>query len=320
MQDIIRNGKGGTKAQCINNAINALKERKNVFIDRCNLDREQRSEFVKLGGPQIEVHAVVLDLPAKTCISRSIKRTGHEGHLQGGKAAQVVNRMLQKKELPKLSEGFSRITVCQNEIDVQTAVNTYSVLGPFDSLPSGSFGQRNSEAKIQLGIMKFLKKVEDPTSAELDKNKIEDSLSTETTRERDPSCIHDVPTLAFPSISTADFQFNYEMAADIIVEKVEEFVNKIDNARLVLVDLSHGSKVLSLTKVKAEKKNINSNRFFTFVGDITRLYSCGGLHCNVIANAANWYGFWNAYILFTSVFVEVQFHYSIVYLIYLLTG
>lgn len=287
-QDIIRNGKGGTKAQCINNAINALKERKNVFIDRCNLDREQRSEFVKLGGPQIEVHAVVLDLPAKTCISRSIKRTGHEGHLQGGKAAQVVNRMLQKKELPKLSEGFSRITVCQNEIDVQTAVNTYSVLGPFDSLPSGSFGQRNSEAKIQLGIMKFLKKVEDPTSAELDKNKIEDSLSTETTRERDPSCIHDVPTLAFPSISTADFQFNYEMAADIIVEKVEEFVNKIDNARLVLVDLSHGSKILSLTKVKAEKKNINSNRFFTFVGDITRLYSCGGLHCNVIANAANW--------------------------------
>ncbi|XP_019093273.1 PREDICTED: transcription factor bHLH140-like [Camelina sativa] len=70
-------------------AISSLKEGKSVFIDRCNLNREQRSEFVKLGGPGIEVHAVVLKLPAQVCISRSVKRTGHEGNLQGGRAAAV---------------------------------------------------------------------------------------------------------------------------------------------------------------------------------------------------------------------------------------
>ena len=100
--------------------------------------------------------------------------------------------------------------------------------------------------------------------------------------------LDDIPTLAFPSISTSDFQFNHEKAADIIVEKVAEFSNKFRNARLVLVDLSHKSKILSLVKAKIAGKNIDAQKFFTHVGDITHLYSRGGLRCNVIANAANW--------------------------------
>lgn len=322
LQDIIGNGKAGTKTDCIKSATNALKEGKSVFIDRCNIDREQRADFLKLGGLVVQKHAVVLDLPAKLCISRSVKRTGHEGNLQGGKAAAVVNRMLQKKELPKLSEGFTRITFCYNEEDVEDAINTYSVLGPLDTLPSGCFGQKNSEAKIQLGIMKFFKKVDMPGKEGLDESNTQSCSHNQTTEEKaasprrtgsdsDPSehvhkdvedCAHQemgsfsgtifldsVPTLAFPSISTADFQFDLEKASGIIVDKVEEFVNKLGNARLVLVDLSHKSKVLSMVRAKASQKNIDSKKFFTFVGDITRLYSEGGLRCNVIANAANWY-------------------------------
>ncbi|KAF2306426.1 hypothetical protein GH714_017973 [Hevea brasiliensis] len=319
-QDTINNGKAGTKPQCLKAAASALKEGKSVFIDRCNLDREQRVEFVKLGGSQIDVHAVVLDLPAQLCISRSVKRTGHEGNLQGGKAAAVVNRMLQKKELPKLSEGLSRIMFCQSESDVQAAINTYCALGPLDTLPNGSFGQKNPDAKVQLGIMKFLKKVDVPSNAGSSSGSVQDSAFPQVSKERNNSCKgpdnlsslsaackevkesedlpkhsigcdvtpDSIPTLAFPSISTADFQFNSEKASDIMVEKVEEFVKKLGNARLVLVDLSHGSKILSLVRVKAAQRNIDSKKFFTFVGDITQLYSQGGLRCNVIANAANW--------------------------------
>ncbi|OVA02743.1 Histidine triad (HIT) protein [Macleaya cordata] len=314
-QDTIGNGKAGTKAQCLKSATDALKDGKSVFIDRCNLEREQRSDFVKLGGSNVDVHAVVLDLPARLCISRSIKRTGHEGNLQGGKAAAVVNRMLQKKELPKLNEGFSRITFCLNERDVEEAVKTYSALGPLDTLPSGCFGQKNPDAKVQLGIMKFLKKVEAPD------NSSKDPVSKKESKESDTSCkeretvtssvgntdekvkededlrkdsstgatsLNDVPTLAFPSISTSDFQFNHEKASDIIVEKVEEFLNKVGNARLVLVDLTAGSRILTSVKVKAAQRSIDSNKFFTLVGDITQLYTKGGLRCNVIANVANW--------------------------------
>ncbi|OWM81694.1 hypothetical protein CDL15_Pgr007732 [Punica granatum] len=316
-QDIIGNGKSGTKAQCLKSATSALDDGKSVIIDRCNLDREQRAEFVKLGNPQVDVHAVVLDLPAQLCISRSVKRTGHEGNLQGGKAAAVVNRMLQKKELPKLSEGFSRIMFCHNDAEIQDAVKTYSSLEPFDDLPRGCFGQRSHEAKVQVGIMKFLKKADAPSSGRTPKvDRVQRHLSPQSSDKKDQSSerkdgglglinfsekeemgsketaacssSNDIPTLAFPSISTADFQFNLDKASDIIVEKVEECLGKLGNARLVLVDLSHGSKILSLVKAKAEKKNIDSSKFFTFVGNIVHLFTKGGLRCSVIANAANW--------------------------------
>lgn len=161
-QDTVNSGKAGTKLQCLKSAANALKEGKSVLIDRCNLDREQRADFLQLGVPKVELHTVVLDFSAQICISRSVKRTGHDGNLQGGKAAAVVNRMLQNKELPKLTEGFSRIPFCQTDSDVSAALNTYRALGPVDTLPHGCFGQKK-DAKVQLGIMKFLKKVEVPT-------------------------------------------------------------------------------------------------------------------------------------------------------------
>jgi aprataxin len=292
-QDIVNNGKAGTKAQCLKMATDSLREGKSVFIDRCNLDREQRSEFIKLGGPEFEVHAVVLELPAQVCISRSVKRTGHEGNLQGGRAAAVVNKMLQSKELPKVNEGFSRIMFCYSDADVDNAVNMYNKLGPMDTLPSGCFGEKKLDTKSQPGIMKFFKKVSAlPASSS--------NEATNTTRKADEMTANVrvspvklgsadiVPTLAFPSISTADFQFDLEKASDIIVEKAEEFLSKLGTARLVLVDLSRGSKILSLVKAKASQKNIDSAKFFTFVGDITKLRSEGGLHCNVIANATNW--------------------------------
>ncbi|KAI0531235.1 hypothetical protein KFK09_000788 [Dendrobium nobile] len=309
-QDTIANGKAGTKAQCLQSAANALQEGKNVLIDRCNLELEQRSEFVKLGGARADVHAVVLDLPARVCISRSVQRTGHEGNLQGGKAAAVVNRMLQKKALPNLNEGFSRITFCHNDDDVKTAVNTYSLLGLFDSLPPGIIGQKSGDAKVQQGIMKFFKKVD------TDGNCSQNSAPKHENNENNPRPMgiekgnevgkdeqkndmllnpsvsdfqwNDAPTLAFPSISTSDFQFNMDKASDVIVEAVADFFSKVDKVKLILVDLSSKSKMLSLVKVKASKKNVDTTRFSTYAGDITRLYTGGGLHCNVIANASNW--------------------------------
>ncbi|KAL8196717.1 hypothetical protein R6Q57_024560 [Mikania cordata] len=296
-QDTIGNGKAGTKAQCLAISSASLKDKKSILIDRCNLDKEQRADFIKLKDSYlVDVHAVVLDLPAKLCISRSVNRTGHEGNLQGGKAAAVVNRMLQKKELPKLNEGFTRITFCQNEKDVQEAINTYGALSSSDVLPSGIFGERKTDTKVQLGIMKFLKRVDAPIKVSSDEKIPEPSNETiknnrhvnEGQEQSRNHPLDGVPTLAFPSISTADFQFNIEKASEIIVETVEEFVKKIGNGRLVLVDISHGSKILSLVKSKAAIKKIDSTKFITFVGDITKLRSGGGLHCNVIANAANW--------------------------------
>uniref|UniRef100_A0A453IAV5 Macro domain-containing protein n=1 Tax=Aegilops tauschii subsp. strangulata TaxID=200361 RepID=A0A453IAV5_AEGTS len=320
-QDTIGKGKAGTKIQCLKAAADALKEGKSVFIDRCNLEREQRSDFVKLGCTvQADVHAVFLDLPAKVCISRSVSRTSHEGNVQGGMAAMVVNRMLKNKQAPLLTEGFSRITFCTDDDDIKKAVDMYSALGPSHSLASGVFGQK-SKGPVQTGIMKFLKKADTSsvnkssgtmvTSSErktgqqnttlkqenleaggacsmqvekkLDNLKEKEEQSKERVSSDTSLC-----TLAFPSISTADFQFDLEKASEVIVDAATDFVQKHDNVRLVLVDLSQKSRILSLVKDKAAKKSFDSSRFFTFVGDITQLHSKGGLQCNVIANAANW--------------------------------
>ncbi|XP_051132115.1 transcription factor bHLH140 [Andrographis paniculata] len=320
-QDTANNGgKAGTKAQCLSVAAASLKDGKSVLIDRCNIDRDQRVDFLNLGDSQTEKHAVVLDLPPKLCISRSVKRTGHEGNLQGGRAAAVVNQMNSKKEHPKLSEGFYRITFCQDEKDVEQAIKLYGSFGSLDSLPSGCYGQKNSTAKTQQGILKFFKKVDpsgnpesEPTVGQKfrpDKISIENGPSLQTKENSHSSSdaserlkkggnstlvsasgaidANDIPTLAFPSISTADFQFDLDKASSIIVETVEKFIRLIGKARLVLVDLSRGSKVLSIVKTKAAQKRIDPSKFFTFVGDITQLRSQGGLQCNVIANASNW--------------------------------
>ncbi|KAG8096390.1 hypothetical protein GUJ93_ZPchr0013g36375, partial [Zizania palustris] len=310
------------KIQCLKAAADALKQGKSVLIDRCNLECEQRADFAKLGNTvHADVHAVVFDLPAKVCISRSVNRKDHDGNLQGGMAAMVVNRMLKKKETPLLTEGFSRILFCKDDNDIKKAVDMYNALGPSDGLASGVFGQ-NSKGPVQVGIMKFLKKPENsmekssgpkltPSESmpqmqihfskqenleaggsstcpvevekELKNSKTNDDKSIESVPSDISSC-----TLAFPSISTADFQFDLERASGIIVDAVADILQKYDNIRLVLVDLSQKSRILSLVKDKAAKKNIDSSRFFTFVGDITQLHSKGGLQCNVIANAANW--------------------------------
>lgn len=70
--------------------------------------------------------------------------------------------------------------------------------------------------------------------------------------------LENAPTIAFPSISIVDFHLILEKSSDIIVDKVEEYVYKLINTRLVLVDLYQNSKILSLVKAKDLETNIDS--------------------------------------------------------------
>ncbi|KAM0991537.1 hypothetical protein ACFX2C_009911 [Malus domestica] len=115
----------------------------------------------------------------------------------------------------------------------------------------------------------FLRKTDGPANTESTSKSVQDSNASQITEEKETSLkgtgslfeksgkeskegeelavgsvggdgsLNDASTLAFPSISTADFQFDLAKASDIIVEKVIEFRNKLGNSRLVLVDLSH---------------------------------------------------------------------------------
>lgn len=327
MQDIIAKGKRGTKKECLKHAERALAKKLSVVIDRCNIDKAQRLEFLQLAASfGIEAHGVVLDLPASVCIHRASKRKDHEGGLNTGNAGSIINRFSSTRQLPSLSEGFSRIAFCRTEIDVENALQQYRELIPSKRLESGVFGAvlRKNENALQLafgkgsnqtrrgdqppGDMKIDSKdrhVEKATEglqqAQLigrEENQqmqeagslyrsgashVGDSASSVCPEDKGPW------TLAFPSISTSDFQFDHEKASSVLVEAVAQFITGEDSKmRLVLVDLTI-SHMLSLVRRKAREKGLDPNRFLTFVGDITKLRSAHGPACNIIANAANWY-------------------------------
>jgi hypothetical protein len=99
--------------------------------------------------------------------------------------------------------------------------------------------------------------------------------------------------LAFPSISTADFMFDHQRAADVIVEEVSGFLGRVDpGLHLMLVDLSDESDMVRRVRGVAKEKGLEvgaGRRFEIRGGNITKLRTGGGAECQVIANATNWY-------------------------------
>jgi hypothetical protein len=71
---------------------------------RCNVDAEQRADFVSLaaaaGAP---CHCLVLGLQQQLCLARATARQGHEGGVQGKTAARVVGQMA--AQLKKAGKG-----------------------------------------------------------------------------------------------------------------------------------------------------------------------------------------------------------------------
>lgn len=322
-QDVISNGNRGTRVQCLKTASTALSAGHSVLIDRCNIDIEQRKEFLQLAKERgIEAHALVLNLPVTLCIQRASQRTGHEGGLDGPNVGAVVNRVSRTRTPPTLGEGFVRITYCRTDAEVEKTVILYSQLHPEDHLPAGVFGAsveggkgtlqslfQNTGKDVQVNIAK--KQPEFHMNGSLQSSQesaspssqsyMMNSLNVENEKtvegvERMMLVSQDAGedlgarSLAFPSISTADFQFDHDMAATIMVEAAATFhkSNEHLGLRLVFVDLSADSDMLARVRRKAAEVGVDSLQLLTHSGDITKLRTSGGPWCNFIANATNW--------------------------------
>lgn len=322
-QDVISNGNRGTRVQCLKTASTALSAGHSVLIDRCNIDIEQRKEFLQLAKERgIEAHALVLNLPVTLCIQRASQRTGHEGGLDGPNVGAVVNRVSRTRTPPTLGEGFVRITYCRTDAEVEKTVILYSQLHPKDHLPEGVFGAsvegvkgtlqslfQNTGKDVQVNTAKkqpefhmngSLQSTQGSTSPS-SQSYMMNSLNVENEKtvegvERMMLVSQDAGedlgarSLAFPSISTADFQFDHDMAATIMVEAAAAFhkSNEHLGLRLVFVDLSADSDMLARVRRKAAEVGVDSLQLLTHSGDITKLRTSGGPRCNFIANATNW--------------------------------
>jgi Scavenger mRNA decapping enzyme C-term binding/AAA domain len=132
-QDSVKNGKRGTRDMCIDAATSAIRQGINVIIDRTNISPDQRKYFIDVAinagiDPSENVHCVFLNLPTKACGARAADRNGHEGGVFGPKAYGTVG-MMQKALMgagpPTLSEGFASILECQNDADLDAALQLW---------------------------------------------------------------------------------------------------------------------------------------------------------------------------------------------------
>ncbi|EFJ51495.1 hypothetical protein VOLCADRAFT_120448 [Volvox carteri f. nagariensis] len=150
-QDAIRDGKPGTREQCIAAVRTALGEGACCVVDRCHQDGAQRASMRAVAAEcGLAVHCVALQLPEGLCAKRVSDRTGHPGGLQGDGSKKVVFMMAgqMKKNSnwpPALSEGFASVMDCHNDADAAAAVRAWALYG------SDGSGAQSTGLKLAVG-------------------------------------------------------------------------------------------------------------------------------------------------------------------------
>lgn len=92
----------------------AIKEGKNVVLDRCNINKDQRRVWLNKANSlgYEEKIAVIFNTPLETCIARVQTRKGHETIPETAsldKIKEIVYSFEKSKETPEFVEGFTAI-------------------------------------------------------------------------------------------------------------------------------------------------------------------------------------------------------------------
>ncbi|PVU85657.1 hypothetical protein BB559_001677 [Furculomyces boomerangus] len=97
----------GSRSVCEATAAKLLKAGKNVVIDRCNFDEDQRKIWIKIAEEAYcPVDTLYFDINAKVCKERVKNRKGHPTGVEGKFGAEVVSRFDKILTAPKVHEGF----------------------------------------------------------------------------------------------------------------------------------------------------------------------------------------------------------------------
>jgi len=106
---IISQDELGSKSNCEDALIKALKANKKVIIDRCNptvKDRQYWVDYSMVNKKKIVV--VFMDYPVEKCIDRVKNRVGHPT-IKFGRGETAVRSFGKKLEVPTDTEGFKKI-------------------------------------------------------------------------------------------------------------------------------------------------------------------------------------------------------------------
>lgn len=175
-QDIICNGKPGTREAVERAARTALAQNKSVVIDRMHLNPEQRAHFIDLArAANVPAHVIRFNPPKLELAERVRGRRNHSGGVQGERGAKLALLSLENMVPPEYSEGLALITsvstmdaaddICAayGRIFLQTATNLAS-LPPLVSLPQhfnlhSELGDKEVFPSVVIGTQQIRKQV-----------------------------------------------------------------------------------------------------------------------------------------------------------------
>lgn len=93
----------------------ALDNNLDVVLDRCNINKKQRSPWLNLAYQyNYNVECVYLHVDKETATKRIKNRKDHETINQNASHVEIVDGFLDSFEMPELFEGFNKITLIKN--------------------------------------------------------------------------------------------------------------------------------------------------------------------------------------------------------------
>lgn len=113
-QDIL-----GSREACLSVFRSSMLEKKSVIIDRCNINKMQRSIWIKEASKfdVKEINAIYLKVTPEECIKRINNRDNHPTINKNNveKNKEIVYNFLKSFEMPEIEEGFNKVLFIKNE-------------------------------------------------------------------------------------------------------------------------------------------------------------------------------------------------------------
>ncbi|EXX58576.1 uncharacterized protein OCT59_022288 [Rhizophagus irregularis] len=124
-----------------------LKKGKNVIVDRCNFDKDQRKTWINIAyHHKLSIDAIILDTPFEICEKRILNREEHPTQVHGSKGLNILETFKQMYKLPNYNEGFERIlNVKPQEINDCNEDDIKNVMRKLDEIPKSVFRQGERE-------------------------------------------------------------------------------------------------------------------------------------------------------------------------------
>jgi bifunctional polynucleotide phosphatase/kinase len=117
--EVISQDQLGSRPKCIRRFYELMEAKKDVIIDRTNINKAQRKIWIDLAVKHgYDVHCIYFQVPTKTCLERIKKRKGHPTipfKMPKLRKEAIILKFAEDLQEPTMEEGFKSIRYLKYE-------------------------------------------------------------------------------------------------------------------------------------------------------------------------------------------------------------